>query len=231
MEQDQSTILKLIDVNKVFHTGEEDVIALKDIHLELYRNEIVSITGESGSGKSTLLNLVGGLDNPTRGVIWVDGLQIENLPENKLSLFRSQSIGFIFQSHYLLPDFTALENVMLPYLANNYNRKEASKRATRLLSEVGLKDRLKHKPSQLSGGERQRVAVARALINNPKILLADEPTGNLDRENTKEVWKLLWDLGRTHQLTVIVVSHNLEIWRSADRKFLLTYGEMYEEKE
>lgn len=217
-------IVSVSNLHKVYSLGKNPLHVLKSLDIDINRGEIVSVTGESGSGKSTFLNLIGGLDTPTRGAIIINGVNIVGLDDSALSKFRNTQLGFIFQFHYLLPDFTALENVMLPYLAFRYNKKEAEKRAKKLLVDVGLKERLHHKPSELSGGEQQRVAIARALVNNPEIVLADEPTGNLDEVNSDIVKGVLWELREKYNLTVLLVTHNLPLAKQADRTLVLSHG-------
>ncbi len=221
-----NSIIKIENLEKTFTSGLSKLNVLKGINLEIKKGEIVAIVGESGSGKSTLLNMIGGLDHSSRGKITISGKEITSLNEDELTYIRNKKIGFVFQFHNLLLDFTALENVMLPFLAKKFNKLEAKKRAEKLLNDVGLEKRLDHKPGELSGGEQQRVAVARALINEPEIILADEPTGNLDLDNSETVRKLLWGLAKKYGLTLIVVTHNLEIAKMADRMLTLYYGEL-----
>lgn len=217
-------IVSTLNLHKAYSKGYNRLHVLKGIDIDIKKGEIVSVTGESGSGKSTFLNLIGGLDVPTKGSIIINNVNIVSLDDYSLSKFRNTQLGFIFQFHYLLPDFTALENVMLPYLSYKYDKKEAGKRANKLLEDVGLKDRLHHKPSELSGGEQQRVAIARSLVNNPQIVLADEPTGNLDEDNSDVVRKILWNLREKYNLTVLLVTHNLNLAKQADRTLKLTHG-------
>jgi lipoprotein-releasing system ATP-binding protein len=217
-------IVAVSNLHKIYSRDKIPLHVLKGIDVEIKRGSIVSVTGESGSGKSTFLNLVGGLDIPTRGAIIVNGINIVGLDDLTLSKFRNTQLGFIFQFHYLLPDFSALENVMLPYLKFRYDKKEGEKRAKKLLSDVGLEERIHHKPSELSGGEQQRVAIARALVNNPEIVLADEPTGNLDEDNSEMVRRILWELRDKYNLTVILVTHNLPLASQADKVMKLSHG-------
>ena len=184
-------ILTTHNLRKIYKTDSEELLILDGIDFTLGAGETVAITGESGSGKSTFLNMLGGLDNATSGSIIIDGNDITKLDESELTYFRNRKIGFIFQSHYLLDEFTAAENVMIPMLMNNFNRKDAHDKAMELLKLVGMDHRSHHYPSQLSGGERQRVAIARAFMNDPQIILADEPTGNLDEKNSAKVLDLL----------------------------------------
>lgn len=209
--------------------GKIYVEALKDINMRVERGEFISIMGPSGSGKSTLLHLIGALDRPTTGIIHIDGLDITKVPERKLAKFRRENIGFIFQFFYLVPTLNALENVMLPLLP--IKPRWLKDKALELLNEVGLGDRINHKPSELSGGEQQRVAIARALINDPKIIIADEPTGNLDSKTGMKVVELLRDVSKRKNKTLIMATHNMEIAKKADRIIYLRDGEiMGEEK-
>ncbi len=209
---------------KTYYSGRLPLEVLKGVDLNVGRGEIVAIVGESGCGKSTLLNLIGGLDDITSGSVLIAGEDINKMNEDELSHYRNQKIGFIFQFHHLLPDFTALENVMLPFLAHRYHKHEAREKAVALLREVKLEPRLDHRPNQLSGGEQQRVAIARAFINNPAIIFADEPTGNLDEKTSEEIRELLWSLRDQHNLTIILVTHDEAKSNLADRKVKLAYG-------
>jgi ABC-type lipoprotein export system ATPase subunit len=217
-------ILSVSNLHKVYSRDKIPLHVLKGIDVEIKRGSIVSVTGESGSGKSTFLNLVGGLDIPSRGAVVINGVNIVGLDDQSLSRFRNTQLGFIFQFHYLLPDFSALENVMLPYLKFKFNKKESEQRAKKLLTDVGLKERIHHKPSELSGGEQQRVAIARALVCDPEIVLADEPTGNLDEDNSDMVRNILWKLREKYNLTVLLVTHNLHLAKQADKVMKLSHG-------
>ncbi len=197
---------------------------LKGISLEIKKAEVVSIVGASGAGKSTLLHLLGTLDKPDQGSISINGQEIQSLNGKKLSAFRNKHIGFIFQFHQLLPEFTAIENVSLPALIGGAEKNIAEQRATELLIKLGLQDRLEHKPSELSGGEQQRVAIARALINNPDLILADEPSGNLDTKNAKELHELFFKLREDFQQTFVIVTHNPDLAAMADRKLVMKDG-------
>lgn len=191
--------------------------------------EFISILGRSGSGKSTLLNIMGLLDRVDGGKIFIGGQEVDKLSEEERDKIKNQMIGFVFQFHYLLPEFTALENVMLPALLNNFDKKlEIEKRAKELLEKVGLGERENHKPSQLSGGEKQRVAIARALINSPKILLADEPTGNLDEETSEMIFKILKDINKNEKQTIIVVTHSKDLAEISDKQLYLKKGVLVE---
>ncbi|HDM23882.1 MAG TPA: ABC transporter ATP-binding protein, partial [Candidatus Bathyarchaeota archaeon] len=193
------------DLKKTYLLGEVKVPALRGVNMEIKRGEMVSIMGPSGSGKTTLLNLLGGLDRPTAGKIWIDGVDISTLSDSELVRLRLDKIGFIFQQYYLVPWLTALANVEIPLMLKNIPRKERRKKAMKLLELVGLGRRFHHEPSKLSGGEQQRVAIARALANDPSIILADEPTGNLDTKTGAEIVNLLKRLNREENVTVIVV--------------------------
>ena len=201
------------NINKSFG----NLQVLKDVSLEVGKGEIVSIVGASGAGKTTLLQIIGSLDKPDSGTVLLNGTNISELKEKELAAFRNQNIGFIFQFHQLLPEFTALENVMMPALIAKTNFKEAEKRAKEILDYLKLSDRLDHKPAELSGGEKQRVAVARALINNPAVVLADEPSGSLDTKNKEELHKLLFDLRDTFGQTVVIVTHDHNLANISDR--------------
>jgi lipoprotein-releasing system ATP-binding protein len=207
-----------------FVTGVETLEVLRDVSLEVPEGRTVAITGESGCGKSTLLGLIGGLDRPTSGKILVGGRNITELAEADLSRYRNREVGFIFQFHFLLKDFTALENVILPAMLGNESTRALRERGRQLLAEVGLAQRMDAWPLELSGGERQRVAVARALINEPGLLLADEPTGNLDERNARTVEDLLFALVRKHHRTMILVSHDAALAGRADNRFSLAAG-------
>jgi lipoprotein-releasing system ATP-binding protein len=197
---------------------------LKGIDLHIKKGEVVSIVGASGAGKSTLLHIIGTLDNATLGNIKVDNVNIAGLNDNKLSEFRNHKIGFVFQFHHLLPEFTALENVSIPAFIAGVPKKKAMAKAKDLLIELKLADRLEHKPSELSGGEQQRVAVARALINDPAVILADEPSGNLDSQSAVELHKLFFELRSKFNQTFIIVTHNQELANMADRKLVIKDG-------
>ena len=199
---------------------------LRGINLTIENSKVVTIVGPSGAGKSTLLHLIGTLDRPDKGEIVIDGAHLGNLGDDQLSEFRNRHIGFVYQFHHLLPEFTAAENVALPAMIAGKGRKEALVRAYELLDFLKLKERAEHKPSQLSGGEQQRVAVARALMNNPELILADEPSGNLDTDNAKKLHQLFFDLRDQFHQTFIIVTHNEELATLSDRKIILKDGQV-----
>jgi lipoprotein-releasing system ATP-binding protein len=194
-----------------------DLEVLKGIDIEVNDKEIVAIVGPSGAGKTTLLQILGTLDKPDTGTIIYDGVQVDKLKPNQLARYRNQKIGFVFQFHQLLPEFTALENVCIPAYIAGCSKNEAERRARELIDFLGLNDRLDHKPSELSGGEQQRIAVARALVNSPSVILADEPSGNLDTENKRELHNLFFDLRKEYGQTIIIVTHDRELSGMSDR--------------
>lgn len=206
-------MIKATNIHKSFG----DLEVLRGVDLSVAKGEIVSIVGPSGAGKTTLLQILGTLDKPNEGQVQVDGIDFNRLNSNELALFRNRHIGFIFQFHQLLPEFTAIENVIIPALIGKTSVRQATERAVELLNFLQLGDRLQHKPSELSGGEKQRVAVARALINNPALILADEPSGSLDTKNKEELHKLLFELRDKFNLTVVIVTHDKELARLCDR--------------
>lgn len=215
-------MIKATDIHKSF--GDLEVLKGVDLHIE--KGEIVSIVGPSGAGKTTLLQLIGTLDKPNAGKVLIDDIDFSKLNERDLAAFRNKRIGFIFQFHQLLPEFTALENVMIPALIGGQNAKKATSRAKELLKYLQLSDRMEHKPSELSGGEKQRVAVARALINEPGLILADEPSGSLDTKNRDELHKLLFDLREKFGLTIVIVTHDKELAALSDRVIEMRDGKI-----
>ena len=218
-------LVEVRGVSKSFRTGDHKVRVLDEVHLSVAAQESVAIVGPSGSGKSTLLNLLGTLDQPDQGTIVIDGKNLAMMAGDELAKFRNLNIGFVFQSHHLLPHLTVLENVLVPVLAQASEvGEEILLRATQLLQRVGLADREKHLPGRLSGGERQRVAVVRALINQPRLILADEPTGALDRVAAAEVGRLLLELNREHGITLIVATHSEELASRLDRVLSMDNG-------
>lgn len=218
-------ILKLENVEKNYDEQTESLHIIRNLNLSVKEGEFISILGRSGSGKSTLLNIMGLLDKTDSGKIYIEGKEVESLSDVEKDEIKNKMLGFVFQFHYLLPEFTALENVMLPALiSNNRNKKEVEKDAKELLRLVGLEQRVLHKPSQLSGGEKQRVAIARAMINKPKILLADEPTGNLDEETSEVIFDILKDINKKNNQTIIVVTHSKDLAQISDRQLYLKKG-------
>ncbi len=199
---------------------------LKGIELEIGEKEVISIVGASGAGKSTLLHILGTLDKPDKGQLTINGSKVFSLPKQKLAAFRNKEIGFIFQFHNLLPEFTAIENICIPGLIGGRNEKEVKKRAEELLKMLNMEQRKDHKPSELSGGEQQRISVARALINSPSIVFADEPSGNLDSKNADELHKLFFDLRNELGQTFVIVTHNEQLANMADRKLVIADGVM-----
>ncbi|MCO6498862.1 MAG: ABC transporter ATP-binding protein [Vicingus serpentipes] len=206
------------------HKSYGDLEVLKGVNLEIKQGEIISIVGASGAGKSTLLQIIGTLDQPDEGVIKINEVATAQLKDKELSLFRNRNIGFVFQFHHLLPEFTALENVCIPALIQKVNKAKAEKRALELLDKLGVENRSHHKPSELSGGEQQRVAVCRALMNNPAVILADEPSGNLDSSSAKELHNLFFQLRDELNQTFVIVTHNEELANMADRKLTMKDG-------
>ena len=216
----------LSNVRKVYRMGDEKIVALNDISFTIEKGEFCCLLGTSGSGKSTLLNLMAGLERPTRGSIRFNNYSIEKMNERQLTKFRQMHVGFVFQSYNLLPTLTALENVSLPLTFKRIPKHIRDKRAAAMLEAVGLKDRLKHKPSQMSGGQQQRVSIARAFIGDPDIVFADEPTGNLDTKTTREVMELITTLARKNNQTLVIVTHDIEISQYADKIIRILDGDI-----
>ena len=222
-------IIRVDNLHKTYFSGPVQVEVLKGISLTVFAGEVVVIKGPSGVGKSTLLHIIGALDLPTEGKVLIDNTDLEQLTNSAMARFRNKAIGFVFQFHHLLPEFTAYENVLIPSFMHEPLNKEKEEYAKHLLSEVGLSHRLNHKPNELSGGEQQRVAVARALINKPKVLLADEPTGNLDRKNSDMLYELLLDLNKKLNQTLVIVTHDEHITLKAHRIIELDDGRIVNE--
>ncbi len=222
----KNKIIELKNVNKIYKTKVEEIHILKNINLAFNKGDFVSIQGKSGSGKTSLLNILGLLDDPTDGEIFINGEKIHYKNEKSKNNIRNKKIGFVFQFHYLLKEFTALENVLMPALINkNINKNDVQKKAKELLALVGLEKRLKHKPMELSGGEKQRVAIARAMINDPDIILADEPTGNLDTETSNLINELFMKINKERGQSIIIVTHSLELANLASYKYKIENGE------
>lgn len=218
-------IMKLEDIDKFYMETGNKLHILKKLNLEVKRGEFVSILGKSGSGKSTLLNIMGLLDKIDGGKIWIDNKEVSSLNEVERNNIKNHFLGFVFQFHYLMSEFTALENVMIPALLNNFkNKTEIEKEAKELLEIVGLAERIKHKPNQLSGGEKQRVAIARAMINKPKLILADEPTGNLDEDTGELIFSLFRKINKEHNQSIVVVTHARDLSQVTDRQVYLKRG-------
>lgn len=223
-----SVLINATQLVKEFKSANKSIKVLKNIDLTINKNDRIIIFGASGAGKSTLLNILSSLDFPDSGKVEFEGIDIFSKTDDEISAFRNQNIGFIFQFHHLLPEFTALENVAIPIMINGIPYKNAVKTAEEMLHKVNLSDRFSHKPAELSGGEQQRVAIARALINSPKILFADEPTGNLDSENSKIIQDLLLDLHNKLDLTIVIVTHNSELEKLGNRILKMEDGNIFE---
>lgn len=226
MNNSSETVLMCDSLNKTFTEGPAEVEVLNNVSLSINKGEQVAIIGSSGSGKSTLLQLLGGLDLPTKGRIEVNGNDMASLDETKRGILRNQNLGFVYQFHHLLPEFSALENVAMPLLIRGLAVKDASNRATTMLDRVGLAHRVSHKPSELSGGERQRAALARALVTHPMCVLADEPTGNLDGKTADQVYELMREVNRELNTSFVVVTHDLNFASKMDRTLHLVDGQI-----
>lgn len=216
-------IIHLEHIQKSYYIGAEKVSVLRDIQLSVHQGEFISIMGPSGAGKSTLMNILGCLDRPTEGSYVLDGSEVSNLDDNQLAVIRNRKIGFVFQSFNLLPRLSALDNVILPMIYGNVDKSERKARAEKMLASVGLGDRIDYMPSEMSGGQRQRVAIARALVNHPAIIMADEPTGNLDSKSTSEVMEIFTCLHESGK-TIILVTHELDVANFATRHVILSDG-------
>src|SRR5215471_6942294 len=220
----EEAYIRARDLTKKYRSGDSDLVVFDRVNIDVQRGEMLALVGESGAGKSTLLHLLGGLDSPSSGTIHYGSREITGLAQSEQSDFRNREIGFVWQIHYLLPEFTAEENVMMPLLIRGWPREKAATEALARLDEVGLRARATHRAGELSGGEQQRVVLARALVGKPSVLLADEPTGNLDFRTGEMIFELLEGLHRSHQLTSVLVTHNLAFARRCDRVLALEKG-------
>lgn len=221
---EKKAIIRVCGLRKVYRIGDEKVVALGNINLEILQGQIICIVGTSGSGKSTLLNQLAGLEKPTRGAVYIGKTNISKLSEHKLATFRQRNLGFVFQSYNLLPTLTAVENVALPMIFKGVSKRKRNKAALAMLDAVGLKKRARHKPTQMSGGQQQRVGIARAFVSRPKVIFADEPTGNLDTKTTIDVMRMMVRFSRKYNQTLILVTHDPEMADYADRVITLIDG-------
>ena len=224
-----TALLSCQNVSKFYQEGTQQTEVLKQVSFSMQPSELVAIVGSSGSGKSTLLHTLGGLDQPSSGEVFIKGQSLQQMTPNALAKLRNQYLGFVYQFHHLMADFTALENVMMPMLIGQQNKTEAQDRADQILSAVGLQHRISHRPSALSGGERQRVAIARALVNNPALVLADEPTGNLDHKTTESIFELIQQLNQEKQIAFLLVTHDLNLAEKLNRRLIMQDGVLREE--
>ena len=219
-----NTLLTCQNITKHYQEGDIKTQVLKEVSFSMNEGELVAIVGSSGSGKSTLLHTLGGLDKATSGEVFIAGQSLQKASSDELAKLRNQYLGFVYQFHHLMADFTALENVMMPMLIGQQNKTEAKDRAEKMLSAVGLAHRISHKPAALSGGERQRVAIARALVNSPKLVLADEPTGNLDRKTTESIFELIQQLNKEQKIAFLLVTHDLQLAEKLGRTLVMQDG-------
>ena len=224
-----TALLSCQNITKFYQEGTQQTEVLKQVSFSMQPSELVAIVGSSGSGKSTLLHTLGGLDQPSSGEVFIKGQSLQQMTPNALAKLRNQYLGFVYQFHHLMADFTALENVMMPMLIGQQNKTEAQDRADQILSAVGLQHRISHRPSALSGGERQRVAIARALVNNPALVLADEPTGNLDHKTTESIFELIQQLNQEKQIAFLLVTHDLNLAEKLNRRLIMQDGVLREE--
>lgn len=224
-----TALLSCQNVSKFYQEGTQQTEVLKQVSFSMQPSELVAIVGSSGSGKSTLLHTLGGLDQPSSGEVFIKGQSLQQMTPNALAKLRNQYLGFVYQFHHLMADFTALENVMMPMLIGQQNKTEVQGRAEQILSAVGLQHRISHRPSALSGGERQRVAIARALVNNPALVLADEPTGNLDHKTTESIFELIQQLNQEKQIAFLLVTHDLNLAEKLNRRLIMQDGVLCEE--
>ncbi|ACS97077.1 lipoprotein releasing system, ATP-binding protein [Aggregatibacter aphrophilus NJ8700] len=228
-EKMSTALLSSQNISKFYQEGNQQTEVLKQVSFSMQPGELVAIVGSSGSGKSTLLHTLGGLDQPSSGEVFINGQSLQKMTPNALAKLRNQYLGFVYQFHHLMADFTALENVMMPMLIGRQNKGEAQSRAEQMLSAVGLQHRISHRPSALSGGERQRVAIARALVNNPALVLADEPTGNLDHKTTESIFELIQQLNQEKQIAFLLVTHDLSLAEKLNRRLIMQDGVLREE--
>ncbi|ODS43805.1 lipoprotein releasing system, ATP-binding protein [Pasteurella multocida] len=225
----KSHLLHCQHITKYYQEGAQQTQVLKDVSFSMQAGELVAIVGSSGSGKSTLLHVLGGLDQPTSGEVFIQNQSLQKINANQLAQLRNQYLGFVYQFHHLMADFSALENVMMPMLISKQNKSEAKDRAEKMLTEVGLSHRISHRPSALSGGERQRVAIARSLVNHPALVLADEPTGNLDRKTTESIFDLIKQLNQEQNIAFLLVTHDLALAEKLSRRLVMQDGVLREE--
>jgi putative ABC transport system ATP-binding protein len=221
---DEEPLLRTEELNKTFWNGPDKTVALDDVNLKVHRGELLAVYGPSGSGKTTLLFLLGGFDKPTSGRVLLDGIEISNMDEQRLSTLRRNTVGFVFQNYNLVDELTVLENVRLTMMFDGKPKEEMKERTTELLDKVGLVGKERHRPSQLSAGEQQRVAIARALANRPMLVLMDEPTGNLDQDNSRAIMQLVASVMRADRVTFIIATHNLEIVQETPSRLFLKAG-------
>ena len=221
-----AAFIEIKNLTKKYRLGQEVITALDNVNLSIAQGEFLCILGTSGSGKTTLLHIMAGLEKPVRGEVLVKGVALTKMKEKDMAYFRRKHMGFIFQSYNLMPTLTAVENVALPLIFDGVEKKEREKRARELLIQLGLKERLRNKPMEMSGGQQQRVSIARALVNNPKIIFADEPTGNLDSKTTREIMDILWERVKASGATLIMVTHDLELTHYADRVIHMVDGQI-----
>lgn len=221
-------LLRCENISKFYQEGENRVQILNQVNFSMQSGELVAIVGSSGSGKSTLLHTLGGLDQASEGEVFIKGQSLQSLSSNALAKLRNENLGFVYQFHHLMADFSALENVMMPMLIGKQNKSEAKDRAEKMLQAVGLSHRIAHRPSALSGGERQRVAIARALVNNPALVLADEPTGNLDQKTTESIFELIKQLNAEQQIAFLLVTHDLNLAEKLNRRLTMRDGVLTE---
>lgn len=224
-----TALLSCQNITKFYQEGTQQTEVLKQVSFSMQPSELVAIVGSSGSGKSTLLHTLGGLDQPSSGEVFIKEQSLQQMTPNALAKLRNQYLGFVYQFHHLMADFTALENVMMPMLIGQQNKTEAQDRAEQILSAVGLRHRISHRPSALSGGERQRVAIARALVNNPALVLADEPTGNLDHKTTESIFELIQQLNQEKKIAFLLVTHDLSLAEKLNRRLIMQDGVLREE--